>query len=259
VIIHLSILSSPLNIVQQLIMKKNLWIVGGGSAIGNRLTEKLSAQYQIISLHRRAECMTAVADEIHEAIDLADPDKLLDPITRLSQLYPPSGIIFGQRYRPLVEFADHFSLALKTEVQSSAKIVEILQQLEIEQLSSVVFLTSVNHRLINKQLPLWYHLSKSAQVSLVKYLSVAKESQKYNVNAIELGSFLKYPLSEYSEREQHWFRTLKEHNPMNQLINLDQLADFAAFLISDAASVINGQIMSLDGGISNIFQETLIG
>ena len=94
---------------------------------------------------------------------------------------------------------------------------------------------------------------------MVKYLSVAKESQKYNVNAIELGSFLKYPLSEYSEREQHWFRTLKEHNPMNQLINLDQLADFAAFLISDAASVINGQIMSLDGGISNIFQETLIG
>ena len=239
-------------------MKKNLWIVGGGAAIGKALAERLCVDYQIISIHRKVGQRVTNDGVIHEAIDLADLTELERSIGLINAQYPPTAIVFAQRYRPLVEMADHLSLALATEIQSSATIVDVVNQSHSASLVSVLFLTSINYKLINKKLPLWYHITKSAQVTLTKYLAVSNEGTNFNVNAIELGSFLKYPLYEYSKKEQNWFDLLKANTPMSELLEINRLISFIEFMISDVAKMSNGQIITLDGGISSVAQETLI-
>jgi NAD(P)-dependent dehydrogenase (short-subunit alcohol dehydrogenase family) len=240
-------------------VKKNLWIVGGGSAVGKALAKRLCVDYQIIILHRKAGDQIAEDGSIKETIELTDLHGLEEAIIRINSLFPPSAIVFAQRYRPLLEEADHFDLALKTEVQSSALILKIIGQSHSLCLTSVLFLTSVVNRLVNKKQPLWYHVTKSAQVAMTKYLAVTKTGASFNVNAIELSSFLKYPIEDYTQTERTWFGLLQKHSPMSEVLVLNQLADVAAFMISDAARMLNGQVITLDGGTSNIAQEILIG
>jgi hypothetical protein len=42
--------------------------------------------------------------------------------------------------------------------------------------------------------------------------------------------------------------TLKSRNPLNRLGEHSELSNLAAFLVSDGASYINGEVVTIDGG-----------
>jgi NAD(P)-dependent dehydrogenase (short-subunit alcohol dehydrogenase family) len=72
------------------------------------------------------------------------------------------------------------------------------------------------------------------------------------------GSFVKGALTSYPSNMQAHFDNLRAQLPSGRVLEVGDLAASIAFLISPAATAIHGQAIGLDGGVTHLFQETLI-
>src|ERR1044071_1803828 len=92
-----------------------------------------------------------------------------------------------------------------------------------------------------------YSASKAAVASLTKSLAIEWGQRGVRVNAIAPGVFrttLNQKLLDETERGREFLL----RTPMKRFGNVDELAGAAIFLASDAASFVNGEIITVDGG-----------
>ena len=92
-----------------------------------------------------------------------------------------------------------------------------------------------------------YSASKAAVASLTKSLAIEWGPRGVRVNAIAPGVFrtaLNQKLLDETERGREFLL----RTPMRRFGNVDELAGAAIFLASDAASFVNGEIITVDGG-----------
>jgi len=92
-------------------------------------------------------------------------------------------------------------------------------------------------------------VSKAAIDALVRYLAVELAPRGITVNAIAPGVVDTHALTFFPERERI-LQYSREHTPAGRLCTPEDVADVAAFLCSDAAAMIVGQIITVDGGAS---------
>ncbi len=92
-----------------------------------------------------------------------------------------------------------------------------------------------------------YSISKAAVIMTTKVL--AKEWGKHNirVNAIAPGLF-RTRFSEALWKDQEIFNAWMETNPMRRMGEPDEIVETVIYLASDAASYVNGAVISIDGG-----------
>ena len=93
-----------------------------------------------------------------------------------------------------------------------------------------------------------YAASKAALISLTKVLSMELTSAKIRVNCIAPGFIETDFSSAITENKGMLSRTLKM-NPMNRVGTADECSGAVAFLVSDDASYMTGETISMDGGI----------
>lgn len=89
--------------------------------------------------------------------------------------------------------------------------------------------------------------SKAALESLVRHLAVELGPKKINVNTISAGAVDTDALKHFPNREQI-LSTAIERTPLGRLTTPEDVADIALFLCSDLASMIQGQVITVDGG-----------
>jgi NAD(P)-dependent dehydrogenase (short-subunit alcohol dehydrogenase family) len=92
-----------------------------------------------------------------------------------------------------------------------------------------------------------YGASKSAVASLTRSLAVEWGKYGVNVNAIAPGVFrtaLNQKLLDETPRGQEF----KTRTPLGRFGQVDELAGAAVYLASEAASFVNGEILTVDGG-----------
>lgn len=92
-----------------------------------------------------------------------------------------------------------------------------------------------------------YSASKAAVASLTKSLAIEWASRGVNVNAIAPGVF-RTALNEKLLDESERGREFQMRTPMKRFGQVEELAGAAVFLASDAASFVNGEILTVDGG-----------
>jgi len=93
-----------------------------------------------------------------------------------------------------------------------------------------------------------YSLVKGALVTLTKVLSAELGPRNIRVNAIAPGSVPTPGAVGLNDRAEYERR--KRTIPLRRLGHEDDVADACAFLLSSAASFINGEILHVDGGIA---------
>lgn len=234
------------------------WLIGGSGKLGLSIAERLETEYNVVGFSRR-EAKPDSERFLNVSIDLSDISMVRVVTNDLLDKGVPKILVFCQRYRFSTDpGSEDVVVGMNTEIFSTQAIIESLISRRTKGRFSVVVISSVNGFLINKCIPFWYHLLKVSQLHLVKYYSVNNGGLDINVNGIAVGSFLKSSIDDYPEPPKLWLKRLGQVSPKRGNLTVQEIASLVEVLVSDSVAAVNGQIVVMDGGLSNVLQETLI-
>jgi NAD(P)-dependent dehydrogenase (short-subunit alcohol dehydrogenase family) len=98
---------------------------------------------------------------------------------------------------------------------------------------------------LNPKNPIDYGAAKAGIEQMTRYLAVHWASRRIRVNAVAPGPF---PYPDRQELYPSFMEKLAHKNPMGRLGSQNEMTGAVVFLVSDEASFITGQVLSVDGG-----------
>jgi 3-oxoacyl-[acyl-carrier protein] reductase len=229
---------------------KNIVIIGCGQGIGFAAAKILSENYNVIGISRTENPEIENLNIEFHPIDIisGNLDKITFPEVIDGLVYSPGSINLKPFNRLSIEdFKNDFEVNVLGAVKTIQKLLPNLKKSES---ASVVLFSSVAAKL---GMPFHASISasKSAVEGLMKSLAAELSAQKIRVNAIapsltdtNLASQL---LSTPEKREASGKR-----HPLQKVGNANEIAKMVEFLLSENSSWITGQIIGIDGGMSNI-------
>jgi Tropinone reductase 1 len=92
-----------------------------------------------------------------------------------------------------------------------------------------------------------YAMSKAAIAQLTRYLAVEWAADGIRCNCIAPW-YIRTPLVEGVLSDPAWYERVLSRTPLGRVGEVEEVAELAAFLCSEAASYISGQVIAVDGG-----------
>lgn len=228
---------------------KNFLIVGGSSGIGNQTARLLSGQgHQVWATYFKSqpdESLSGVRWMQWSAADPFDASVLPETLHGLAYCV---GAIPLKPFQSTTDrdFLDDFSLQV---VGATRVLRAVLPRLKTSEQASVVLFSTVA---VQTGFP--YHsvvsASKGAIEGLVRALA-AEWAPRIRVNAIA-PSLTDTPLASRLLAGDEKRKAAAERHPLRRVGTALDQAQAAVFLLTEASAWITGQILHVDGGISNL-------
>ncbi|WP_267406611.1 MULTISPECIES: SDR family oxidoreductase [unclassified Chryseobacterium] len=229
---------------------KNIVIIGCGQGVGFATAKILSENHHVIGISKTENSKVKnLIIEFHPMDILSgNLDEINFPDVIDGLVYAPGSI----NLKPFNRFSvDDFKNDFEINVLGAVKTIQkLLPNLKKSESASVVLFSSVAAKL---GMPFHTSISasKSAVEGLTKSLAAELSAQKIRVNAIapsltdtNLASQL---LSTPEKREASGKR-----HPLQRVGNAEEMGKMVEFLLSENSAWITGQIIGIDGGMSNI-------
>ncbi len=221
---------------------KTIVIIGGSKGIGNAILKTLLETHKIINISRTAP------DLIHHNLTHHTCDILIDELPEIESLdglvYCPGSI----NLKPISRLSlDDFREDFEINVLGAVKVIQkYLGALKNGNKPSILLFSTVASKL---GMP--YHASiataKSGVEGLVKSLG-AELAPAVRINAIA-PTITNTELASKLLRNDKMIEAITDRHPLKKFLNPDEVADMAAFLLSDKATSMSGQIFEMDCGI----------
>jgi len=236
-------------------------VVGGTSGIGRAITCGLAdAGADIVPTSRRREEVEATAKDVEsrgrkavrvtsDVTDLASLEQALAATLKdLGKVDILVNCAGRTKRQPTLEVSeDDWNAILDTNLTGTLRACRVFGRHMLERGSGRI----VNIASLSTFVALFevaaYSASKAAVASLTKSLALEWGPRGVNVNAIAPGVFptpLNKSLLEGTARGQEFLT----RTPLKRFGRTEELAGAAVFLASDAASFVNGEVVSVDGG-----------
>ena len=235
-------------------MPKRIIITGGSSGIGEALVRRFTADGWIVAFtclthEKEARALSAETGALCCVCDVRDEKSVGDALGYFMKLiHRPDGLInnagIAQKRvleeMPLSEWEDMMNVHLRGAFLWSRALLPALRETggSILNISSIWGQTGASCEV-------GYSAAKAGLIGLTKAL--AKEAApQVRVNAIAPGVIETPMLGGYSEAE---LEELRGRIPLDRLGKPGDVADAAAFLMSERASYITGQVLAVNGGL----------
>jgi len=236
-------------------------VIGGTSGIGRAIALGFAdAGADVIPTSRRAEQVAATATEIEErgrqslrvASDVSDRGSLQRLLEEAIKSFGKVDILVNSAGRtkraPTLDFSeDDWNDIIETNLTGTLRACQVFGRHMLErEYGRIINIASLSTFVALHEVAA-YCASKAAVASLTKSLAVEWSPRGVCVNAIAPGVFrtaLNQKLLDESERGHEFLL----RTPMKRFGKVEELAGAAIFLASDAASFVNGEILTVDGG-----------
>ena len=237
-------------------------VYGGRSPIALALCRQLSESGQEVHLitRNRDEALAKLASNhnckhVHEC-DLENQESSIALALEIDKKTGGlEAIAFVHRYRsqtsnPIKQY--------EVEVYTPFKIIESMAGQSRDKQCAVVVTTSPAGRTVVGDQDFQYHASKAALSQLVRFGSVRFSANNLRINGVSPGSFIfKERAAEYYSKNPEVVANANKLIPLSRMGTVTEIANVALFLLSEKSSYLNGQILEVDGGLSNLDQASL--
>ena len=237
-------------------------VYGGRSPIALALCRQLSESGQEVHLitRNRDETLEKLASNhnckhVHEC-DLENQESSIALALEIDKKTGGlEAIAFVHRYRsqtsnPIKQY--------EVEVYTPFKIIESMAGQSRDKQCAVVVTTSPAGRTVLGDQDFQYHASKAALSQLVRFGSVRFSANNLRINGVSPGSFIfKERAAEYYSKNPEVVANANKLIPLSRMGTVTEIANVALFLLSKKSSYLNGQILEIDGGLSNLDQASL--
>ncbi len=229
---------------------KNYLVIGGSSGIGKCLTETLAqAGHKVYATYYQHKPEEKQLNIQYSYLNVLDEDLNLDFIP--DQL---NGIVYCPGSINLKPFArikpNDFQDDFKLQVLGAIKVVQlVLPRLKAAANSSIVLFSTVAVKMGFN-----FHAQVATSKGAIEGLSrslAAEFAPKIRVNTIA-PSLTDTPLAGKLLNSEEKKEANAMRHPLQKIGSAHEIADMAAFLLSDKSSWMTGQIIHLDGGMSSI-------
>lgn len=222
---------------------KTILVVGGSKGIGKALVDVLKDTHKIINISRNE--IEAHENITHYSLDILK-DELPDLETINGLVYCPGSI----NLKPIGRLKlDDFREDFEINVVSAVKIIQkYINPLKNNNGSVVLFST------VATKIGMPFHASVSASKSAVEGVvkSLAAEfATKIRFNCIA-PTVTDTTLAERLLRNDKQRDGMKQRHPLQKILEPKEVASLAAYLLSDVASSISGQVFPIDAGIVSL-------
>jgi NAD(P)-dependent dehydrogenase (short-subunit alcohol dehydrogenase family) len=236
-------------------------VIGGTSGIGRAIAHGLAeAGADVVPTSRRAEQVELAATEIEQRgrrslrlpSDVSDRDSLQRLLDETVKSLGKVDILVNSAGRtkraPTLDFSESdWNDIMETNLTGTLRACQVFGRHMLErEYGRIINIASLSTFVALHEVAA-YCASKAAVASLTKSLAVEWSPRGVCVNAIAPGVFrtsLNQKLLDESERGREFLL----RTPMKRFGNVEELAGAAVFLASDAASFVNGEILTVDGG-----------
>jgi NAD(P)-dependent dehydrogenase (short-subunit alcohol dehydrogenase family) len=248
-----------------LLAGKVAFVTGAGRGIGAAAARLFAREGARVLLAARTEAqLKAVTEEIRAAggiaeyvrCDLADADSVRAAVDRTVELYGRLDVAFNngaaiQPSGPMDQLAEaDFDRVCAVNLKGPwlAMNAEIAAIRSTAGSGAIVNNSSVGSLGANPELPV-YGAAKRALNSLTASAAVTYGPEGIRVNAIAPGLTLTDMVDEWERNSPGIIDRLTAQNPLGRPADPDEIAQAAAWLLSDRASYVTGALLRVDGGV----------
>jgi NAD(P)-dependent dehydrogenase (short-subunit alcohol dehydrogenase family) len=247
----------PADTFLRLSASSRLVVTGGGSGIGRATVELAARQGLPVSAwDLDGEAAGLVAEElgaeglqVHALeVDITDGRQVRDAFARTTDEIGPVDLLFNNAGP-----AQHSDLSFGAGVAASLGGVGTMTEAWLEtegcEGGSVVATASIAGNVLGVGVKSWYPAAKAGIGGYTRWLSVNRP-RGIRANAVLPGSTIT-PRNEANLTSEAG-RERTSRNPLGRAGRSAEIASAALFLLSPAAAYINGVLLVVDGGMSNV-------
>ena len=229
-------------------MSKNILLIGGSTGIGFQVSELLKANNNVIVASRNT------GDLDTSKITHLEFDVLKDDISNLDLPDQLDGLVYCPGSIDLKPFKmikpESFEKEMELNFFGLMRSVHgVLDKLKNSNQASLVFFSTVA---VKVGMP--FHTNIAAAKGAIEGFSkslAAEYAPNFRVNVIA-PSLTDTPLAEKLLSNDDKRKKMDQRHPLKRVGEAKDIANLAAFLLSDQSGWITGQVLGVDGGLSTI-------